>query len=114
MSKKSLRSLIIILTLVTAGVHLIVLNLLMLQEKGSIDPLFTLNGLGYLALLAAFLFNIPAGRTALVQYVFMGYTFVTILAWVIINGDFSDPLSLVTKADEVLLIAALWLHLKRS
>lgn len=114
MTKSSLRGIIVLLTLFTAGVHLIVLNLSILQVKGSIDLLFTLNGLGYLALLGALLFNFPAGRERLVHYAFMGYTFVTILAWLFLNGDFGDPVGLSTKAAEALLIIFLWMHLQRT
>jgi hypothetical protein len=110
MSKASVRTIIILLTLVTAAVHGIVLNM----QMGTIDPLFTLNALGYLALLGALLYNFPAGRQKLVHYAFMAFTAVTIVAWLVINGDFSDPVGVSTKAAEVLLIVFLWLHLKRS
>ena|SRR3990172_63209 len=110
MSKASVRTIIILLTLFTAAVHGIVLNM----QMGTIDPLFTLNALGYLALLGALLYNFPAGRQKLVHYAFMAFTAVTIVAWLVINGDFSDPVGVSTKAAEVLLIVFLWLHLQRS
>jgi hypothetical protein len=110
MSKTTLRTLIIVLTLFTAAVHGIVLNI----QMGHLDALFTLNALGYLTLLGAFLFNIPAGMNKLVHYAFIGFTAVTIIAWAIINGDFSDPIGVSTKATEVLLIVFLWMHLNRS
>jgi hypothetical protein len=109
MTTSSRRSLIIALTAITALIHLILLNMGMLRQAGSIDLLFTLNGLGYFALLYAYLNDIPAGKKALVRYAFIAYTAVTILAWVIINGDFSEVLSLITKTDELLLIALLWM-----
>ena len=110
MSKTSVRTIIILLTLFTAAVHGIVLNM----QMGTIDPLFTLNALGYLTLLGALLYNFPAGRQKLVHYAFMAFTAVTIVAWLVINGDFSDPVGVSTKAAEVLLIVFLWLHLQRS
>ncbi len=113
MSKSSIRTIIILLTLITAGIHLILLNIGILRDKGSIDILFTLNGLGYLALLGALLYNFPAGRERLVHYAFMAFALVTIIAWLVINGDFTDPISLITKADEVLLIVFLSMHLQR-
>lgn len=110
------RTTITVLTLITALVHLVLLNYGIYQDKGSIDVLFTLNGLGYLALLWA-LFNPPAflaGQSKLVHYAFMAYTLVTILAWVFLNGDFSDLVGVGTKLVEVLLIVALWSHMGQT
>lgn len=114
MSKSTLRTLIVLLTLITAAVHLILLNIGILADTGSIDILFTLNGLGYLALLAALLYGFPAGRERLVHYAFIAFTLVTIIAWLVLNGDFTAPLGVFTKAVEVLLIVFLWMHLKRK
>jgi hypothetical protein len=104
------RTVITVLTVITALVHLVVLNLT------EFSLLFALNGLGYLALLWA-LFNPPAflaGRSKLVHYAFMGYALVTIIAWVVLNGDFSDPIGVGTKIVEVLLIVALWQHMGQA
>jgi hypothetical protein len=109
MSEKSTRFMITILTLFTAAVHGIVLN----RAMGHIDPLFTLNAIGYLALLAALLYNIPAGKQVLVHYAFMAYTAATIAAWFALNGDFSDMLGVSTKVVELLLIVFLWINLGR-
>jgi hypothetical protein len=105
MDEKSTRFLIIILTLFTALVHLVALNL------GGIQPLFVLNGLGYFALLGALLWRIPAGRERLVHYAFMAYTAVTIVAWVFVGTR--SMLGYSTKLVEVLLIVFLWLNLQR-
>jgi Na+/melibiose symporter-like transporter len=111
MNRSTLRTAILILGLITANVHLVVLNSLM----GKLDPLFTLNGLGYLALLGAFFLNpsIVAGRRRLLSYAFMAFTAVTILAWVFL-GDMGDRLAWFTKADEVLLIIALAMNLRNE
>lgn len=109
MNRKTYRTAILVFGLFTALVHLVLLNVLM----GGISPIFTLNGLGYLALLWVF-FRRPAfliGRRALLHYVFIGYTAATLLAWVAI-GDKSDPIGWITKASEVLLIVALALNLR--
>lgn len=110
MNRSTLRIGILIFGLVTAVIHLY-LNVRM----GQFDPAFTANGLGYLALLAAFFFNPPflAGREKLLHYVFIGFAAVTIVAYFVINAQrFTDVLGLVTKADEFLLILALWQHLR--
>lgn len=108
MSDRTIRTLVVLLTLYTGIVHLVVLNL------GGLQPLFILNGLGYFGLLAALLLRFPAGMQRLLHYAFMAYTAVTIVAWLIMNGDFSDPIGVSTKAVEVLLIVFLWLDLQRN
>ncbi len=116
MNRSTLRLAIIVLTLITAGIHLY-LNVRM----GRFDPAFTANGLGYLALMVALLWPPPflagmlKGREALLHYVYMGFTAVTIIAYFAISAEaFTDPLGLFTKAVEVLLIVALWLHLRAA
>jgi len=94
---------IILLTLILAGIHISILFP---------DTLFILNGLGYLGLLAAYFLPIPMLQTRrnLVRWALMGYTLITILAWVAI-GDKSWPagtLGYFTKLLEVLLIVFLW------
>jgi hypothetical protein len=103
---------ILILGLITALVHLVVLNISFVRETGSPDVLFTLNGLGYLGLLAAFFWKVPffSTRPRLLQYLFMGYTAITVLAWVAMGAR--NFIGYATKLDELLLIAALWMHLK--
>ena len=111
MNRSTLRTGILIFGLITAGVHLY-LNV----RLGRFDPAFTANGLGYLALLAVFFFKPPflAGREKLLHYVFIGFAAVTLVAYFVISEQrFTDVLGLVTKADELLLIAALWLHLRQ-
>ena len=95
---------IILLTLATAVIHGIVLNILM----QTIDPLFTLNGIGYLALLAGLYLPIPIAKDnrSLVRWLLIGYTAITILAWVVISWP-GDALGQITKLFEVILIALL-------
>jgi hypothetical protein len=96
---------IIFLTLVTALVHLIFLNISM----GKLDTLFTLNGLAYLALLAAFVLPQFQGMHALVRWALAGFAVVTIIAWLFM-GDKSWWLGWVTKLDELALIGLLVLE----
>lgn len=119
MNRPNPRLAIILLTLITALVHFY-LNI----NTGAFvfQPMFTLNGLGYLALLAA-LFWPPAfvagmlrGREKLLHYVFIGYAAVTIVAYFAVNGagGFIYPLGLATKVVEALLIFSLWRHLRAA
>ncbi len=99
---------IILLTLVTASVHLVALNILM----GGFDVVFTLNGLGYLALLAAMFLPLPFFKEnhSLVRWAMIGFAILTILAWIVI-GDKSWPagaLGYFTKLDEIVLVILLW------
>jgi len=109
MNKSVLRAVILVTGLITALVHLY-LNVTM----GHIDLLFTLNGLGYLGLLAAFFFNLPwiSRQRTLLHYLFMLFAAVTIVAWFILSPDRSALLGILTKIDEVILIIALFLDLR--
>ena len=94
---------ILLLTLVTASIHFSLLFP---------DPLFILNGLGYLSLLGAYFLPIPFFQRnhRLVRWAFMGFILVTILAWIAI-GDKSWPagaLGYFTKTVEVALLILLW------
>jgi hypothetical protein len=108
MNKSVLRGVILVTGLITAGVHLF-MNVVM----GHFDLLFTLNGLGYLGLLAAFFFNLPwiSRQRTLLHYLFMLYAATTIVAWFIM-GSMTDPIGISTKIDEAILIVALFLHLR--
>ena len=95
---------IILLTLATALIHLIVLNI------GQISVMFALNGLGYLALLVAYYAPVAIFQKyhSLLRWGFIGYTVLTIVAWAVITGfDLTNPLALVTKAIEIVLIILL-------
>jgi hypothetical protein len=74
--------------------------------------MFLLNGLGYLGLMAALLTNLPflAGRERLLHYAYMGYAAVTILGWVAFGAR--NILGYSDKIVEILLILALWQHLR--
>lgn len=111
MNRRTLRAVILVTGLISALVHLIVLNLLL----GKIDLLFTLNGLGYLGLLAAFFFDLPllSDRRQLVNLAFIAFAAVTIVAWFVL-GDMTDVLGIVTKIDEAVLIAALVAYMRST
>ncbi|HUV28649.1 MAG TPA: hypothetical protein VMW34_14920 [Anaerolineales bacterium] len=75
------------------------------------DVLFILNGLGYLTLLAAYFLPIDLARKYhnLIRWLFIAFTLVTILAWIVM-GDKSWPagsLGYLTKIIEVVLIVLL-------
>jgi hypothetical protein len=113
MSRSNLRIAIIVLTLITAAVHL---YLNFNQGSFNFQPAFTLNALGYLALMVLFFkwVSVPflAGREKLLWYAYMGFTALTIVAYFAVNGgaSFSNPIGIFDKVVEVLLLGALWLH----
>ncbi len=76
---------IIVLVIVTAFMHLGAAFDKVLFPGGP-DPLFTLNGLGYLGLLGAYFIPIPffQARHRLVWTVLFGYIILTIVAWLAI------------------------------
>lgn len=112
MKRSTLRTVILVTGLITALVHLVLLNIGIIQENGRPDVLFTLNGLGYLALLAAYFFQ-PAflsERSKLLHYAFIAYTGLTIVAWVLVGAR--DFTGFATKLDELILVYALLAHLR--
>ena len=103
---------IILLALTTAAIHF---------SRAAADPeisvLFTINGLGYLALVG--LLYAPweqvAKRRRLVCGIFIGYTAVTIalyLVWGVMSGEWALPLGPIDKLVEVALISLLWRDLQ--
>lgn len=94
---------IIVLTVATALIHLY------LGVQGF--PLFVLNGLGYLALLAALYLPVPqlARYRTIARWVLLGYTVLTILLWVLIGArtflGYSDKIIEVALAALLLLEA---------
>lgn len=93
-----------LLTLATAFIHFTLLFP---------DPLFIINGLGYLVLLV--LYIIPMEITEkyhnLIRWIFIAYTLLTIIAWVAIGDKSpgSGALGYVTKAIEIILVILLLL-----
>jgi hypothetical protein len=76
---------IIITVLITAGLHLVAAFDKVLFPHGP-DPLFLLNGLGYLGLLGAYFLPIRffQERHKIVWWILFLYTIVTIVAWLVI------------------------------
>lgn len=102
---------IIIFTLATAILHITLFP----------DIMFTLNGLGYLGLLAAYFLPIPMfqQRRSLVWWVFVGYTALTIILWVIMgeknfSASTSSMIGYYAKAAELLLLGFLIADKPRS
>jgi hypothetical protein len=95
---------VVLLTLITAAVHLSLLFP---------DPAFILNGLGYLALLAALYLPIPrlVPYRRAVRWALIGYAALTVVLWVAIGER--TPLGYATTADEVALVALLVLEGRR-
>ncbi len=99
---------IVAFTFATALIHLS-LNFVM----GIFDIMFTLNGIGYLALLAALFLNLPIARDnrQLVRFAMIAFALVSIIAWIFI-GDKTWWVGWATKTIEVFLIVLLFM--KRS
>ena len=101
-SPSVLRLGVVVLTVTTAIIHLYL-------GLSSGLPLFVLNGLGYLTLLAALYMPIPRldpYRNA-IRWLLVGFAALTILLWLVITGGNSTALGYIDKIVEVLLIALL-------
>jgi len=119
MTRSMTRTGLILTTLFTTVVHLIVLNYLALTgDDPHIDPLFTLNGLGYAALL--FLAVRPPAflnvYRSLTNWLLMLYAGATIVAFFLFDGPGQSTAMLgwVTKFDEVLLMYFAWKNTKQE
>lgn len=112
---------IILAVLFTAAMHLAAAFDKVLFPSGP-DPLFLLNGLGYLGLLGAYFLPIPffQQRRALVRAGLIGFAIITIIAWLFIwvglyvirdGAPFFSHDSIYgvpAKIDELILLALLW------
>ena len=107
-SSQKLRTGIIVLTVVTAAVHLY------LGFQGL--PLFVLNGLGYLALLAALYLPVPqlVPYRNLVRWALVGFTLLTIVLWIVITRGSSTAVGYMDKVIEVLLVFMLLAEARQS
>ena len=76
-------------------------------------PLFLLNGLGYLALVAALYLPVPhlARYSSAVRWVLIGYTALTVVLWILVGAR--NPIGYADKLIELALIVLLlieWRH----
>lgn len=105
------RSLIILLTLITSGIHFYFFFTgpgLVFSGPDLLFTFFLLNALGYLVLLGLLYLplGLPTGLHKLVRPVFIGYTILTIVLYIIISassGVWSAPLAPIAKVAEVIL-----------
>lgn len=96
---------VVLLTFGTALIHL---------TLAFPDPVFILNGLGYLALLAALYLPIPrlASYRSLTRWTLVGFTALTILLWILFGAR--TPIGYVDKLIEVALILLLLVESRQS
>jgi hypothetical protein len=101
-----LRAGVIVLTVGTALIHLY------LGLQGF--PLFILNGLGYLGLLAALILPIPviSDYRSLTRWVLVGYTALTIFLWILVGAR--NAIGYADKIIELALIVLLVLEARNS
>lgn len=100
----ALRAGIVVLTLGTASIHL---------QLNFPDPVFILNGLGYLGLLAALYAPIPqlARYRSIARWVLICYAALTVVLWIAIGER--TPIGYADKVIEVALISLLLIEARR-
>jgi cellulose synthase/poly-beta-1,6-N-acetylglucosamine synthase-like glycosyltransferase len=105
-----LQAAIVLAALATALIHI----WLAFQFPGGVDPVFLLNGVGYLGLTALLFLPLPVldPYRNIVRWVLIGYTLITVLAWVFAGAR--STIAYIDKAIEILLIACLWLDWQRG
>jgi hypothetical protein len=96
---------VIVLTAGTATIHIY------LGLQGF--PLFVLNGLGYLGLLAALILPIPriSDYRSLIRWVLVGYAALTIFLWILVGAR--NSIGYADKVIEVCLIVLLLIETRR-
>lgn len=103
---------IVLLTIATALIHI----WLAFQFPAGVDPVFVLNGLGYLTLLALLYLPIDAlGRyRTMVRWILIAYTATTVILWLFPSIGARSPIAYVTKGIEVALIVCLWFDAQQA
>jgi hypothetical protein len=96
---------VIALTIATALIHIV---LALGTSDVTTKVMFSLNGIGYLALVAALYLPRFAAYRRYTRWALMAFTAVTILGWVAIGERIT--IGYVDKAIEVALIVLLWLE----
>lgn len=104
---------IILADVATASLHIYSAFALYPPPQFSPDPLFTLNGLGYLGLLGAYFLPIPffQKRHKLVWWVLGGFAILTILLWAAIGThdlSLAGRVGIFAKIAELCLLGFLW------
>lgn len=100
----AIRAGIIVLTLATALIHL---------QLNFPDPVFILNGLGYLTLLSALYLPIPqlSRYRNITRWALIGFTALTIFLWILFGARI--PIGYIDKIIEIALITLLLLDARR-
>lgn len=100
---------IIVLTVATALIHFRQAFLFPTP-----DPLFMLNGLGYLGLLAALYLPIPqlSGYENIIRFALIGFTALTFALFFIITGGYGTAVAYIDKTIEAILIMLLVVEAK--
>jgi len=107
-------SVITILTIITAVIHLFlgINGGLSLDPNHGLNILFVLNGIGYLYLVIAVFWtpNFLKDQNPLLRRVFIGYVLITIVLYFAVNGveGLTSGLGMFTKVVEALLLVGIW------
>ena len=89
-------------------IHGIILNL------GGIDIIMLLNGIGFLTLSIVVYLDTPffADLKKPILFVFIGFTLATIIGYFALGNGFTQPLGIISKLDESLLVLAIIYYLR--
>jgi hypothetical protein len=116
-NRSTLRIAIIILTLITAVVHLALAIMDIAGGHASgLSYAFIANGIGYIALLAALFMDVPYFRDHrdVAHWLMIAFAGVTLVGYFVMNGFQFGTAAIIAKAAEILLIIATFLHMRAS
>ena len=104
-----MKALIALLTAATGILHLLV-GFDVMGGFNLINWILVLNGVGYLVLLWLF-WTSSGSRRGTIRWILLAYTLITLVGYFVINGSagFGDPMGLIIKGIELLLIILLFL-----
>jgi hypothetical protein len=106
MTASNRRAILILAVLISAAIHF---------SRAAADPeislMFTLNGVGSIVLLLAYLAPALQTRRGLVRNIFLAYTGLTLVlyfVWAAMSADWTLPLGPIAKIAEGAIVAILW------
>src|SRR4051812_18377242 len=119
MNRSTLRIVIIVLTLITAGIHLwLGISGLMKGQSDNLTLPFIANGIGYIVLLLALFAPVPyfKDNRDVAHYLLIGFALITLIGFFVVNRshimESFGIAAIIAKLDEVLLIIATFMHLR--
>ena len=118
MTRKNLKTAIVVLGLIVAIIHLVILNILYFNQNGIPNVIFTMAGLAFLLMLGGVTMDIQflAGKETQkwLHYVFIALALATVLGFFLMENEVGVVgLGYFSVLVEVLLMVVLFMHMQQ-